>query len=94
MRIFSFGGISYIVFRVVCGLISKHINESKGYSNGFFWGAFLGILGIVIIACKPNKNKQSAKAIESLKSLTELHNQGVLSDSEFEAKKADLITRI
>ena len=45
---------------IIFGLASKHINESKGYSGGFAWGFFLGLIGIIVVACKPNINKQSS----------------------------------
>lgn len=34
------------------GAISKHINENKGYVGGFAWGFWLGIIGIIVVACK------------------------------------------
>lgn len=45
---------------IIFGIASKHINESKGYSGGFAWGFFLGLIGIIVVACKPNINKQSS----------------------------------
>lgn len=37
----------------IFGVISMTINENKGYEGGFWWGFFLGILGVIIVACKP-----------------------------------------
>ena len=39
---------------VVFGLITQHISESKGYSTGFAWGFWLGWLGVIVVALKPN----------------------------------------
>lgn len=36
----------------IMGIISKTINENKGYVGGFAWGFWLGILGIIVVACK------------------------------------------
>ncbi|MBE6861508.1 MAG: SHOCT domain-containing protein [Ruminococcus sp.] len=44
---------SVIVSSVICGFVSKTINENKGYYGGFAWGFWLSILGIIVVACKP-----------------------------------------
>lgn len=49
--------ISLIVGIVICcifGTITKNMNEEKGYYGGFAWGFWLGIIGIIVIACKPD----------------------------------------
>ena len=92
--------ISILLYCVVCGLISKYINESKGYANGFAWGAWLGIIGIIVVLCKPNiaKDQQpqqpESNSIDALERLAQLHEKGVLTDEEFEMKKAKLLDRI
>ena len=86
--------LSFLGYCIVCGAITKHINESKGYTNGFGWGAWLGIIGIIIVACKPNINKISNDATDALQKLADLHAQGVITDSEFEEKKAKLLDQI
>jgi len=49
-----------LVVSVICGFITKNINESKGYDGGFAWGLLLGIIGILIVAIRPfNKNIRS-----------------------------------
>ena len=50
---YSFGYlIGVIIVAVVFGLITKHINESKGYQGGFAWGFWLGFIGIIVVACR------------------------------------------
>ena len=44
--------IGVIIVAVVFGLITKHINESKGYQGGFAWGFWLGFIGIIVVACR------------------------------------------
>lgn len=40
---------------IIMGVISKNINESKGYDGGFAWGFLLGIIGIIVVAVRnPN----------------------------------------
>lgn len=94
-------GVGFIVYCIACGLISKYINESKGYVNGFAWGAWLGIIGILVVVCKPNIAKEEkeelelkGKSIEALESLSSLHDKGILTDQEFEAKKQELLKKI
>lgn len=50
--------IGYIIMLCIFGAISKHINESKGYYGGFAWGFWLGIIGIIVVACRP-ENRSS-----------------------------------
>lgn len=47
--------ILILVIGVACGFgaITKRINEDKGYDGGFAWGFFLGVMGIVVVACRP-----------------------------------------
>lgn len=50
-----------IIVCIVCGFISKSINESKGYEGGFWWGFLLTIIGIIVVAVRPfNKNSSSS----------------------------------
>ena len=93
--------IEFLIYCIACGLITKYINERKGYVNGFAWGAWLGILGIIIVACKPNKNKAEQELYKTnneklhmLDQLAELHKKGIITDSEYEEKKSDIMRNI
>lgn len=44
--------IGTTIMCVVFGFISRYINESKGYDGGFAWGFWLGVIGIIVVACK------------------------------------------
>lgn len=46
------GIIGGLIYCCICGFVSKTINENKGYEGGFWWGFILGILGIIVVACK------------------------------------------
>ena len=95
-------GVGFLIYCIVCGLITKYINESKGYINGFAWGAWLGIIGILIVLCKPSRGKnadedmtiEKGKPIDTLERLSSLHERGVLTDQEFESKKQELLRKI
>ena len=36
----------------IFGVITKVINERKGYYGGFAWGFWLGWIGIIVVACR------------------------------------------
>ena len=158
--------IGGLISAVVFGFITKHINESKGYEGGFAWGFWLNIIGIIVVACKPdnraytpisshNSNDLSPLAQEArersiladggwkctcgrvnyhyvstcwcgrnqsgviynktfeehknpeteqlpqnndnialIKQLAELHSQGILTDEEFDTKKAEILAKM
>ncbi len=49
-----------IIVGIICGFISKSINESKGYDGGFWWGFLLSIIGIIVVAVRPfNKDHKN-----------------------------------
>ena len=88
----------------IFGLITKHINESKGYSGGFAWGFWLTVIGIIVVACKPD-NRQYSQTRDSdsisgqsiadeIKKYKELYDQGVITAEEFQTKKEQLLKLI
>ena len=36
----------------IFGAITKVINERHGYEGGFWWGFFLRVIGIIVVACR------------------------------------------
>ena len=49
--------IIYLVVGVICGLICSGISSSRDMDGSFWWGFWLGIIGIVIVAVRPNEQK-------------------------------------
>ena len=41
----------------IWGIATNIINENRGYEGGFWWGFFLGAIGVVIVACRPDNRK-------------------------------------
>ncbi len=99
-----------IVLHIVLGIASRSINQSKGYEGGFAWGFWLGIIGIIVVACKANKNTQvyepnistlntvsdtnTKSQTTELERLAKLHASGALSDAEFTEAKQKLISKM
>lgn len=54
-----------IIQGLICGFVAQVVSENKGYEDGFFWGFFLGIIGIIVVACKPDNNSSYASALLS-----------------------------
>lgn len=44
-----------LINSAICGVISRVINQNKGYEGGFSWGFWLGELGILVVVCKTDK---------------------------------------
>ena len=44
-----------VMLAVACGFgyATKRINENRGRQGGFWWGFFLGVIGILIVALRP-----------------------------------------
>ncbi len=51
------------IIPIVFGLICKAISNSRGMKGGFWWGFFLNIIGIVVVAVRPNENPNNSKDI-------------------------------
>ena len=55
-----------IVVALVCGWISQGISSSRGMEGGFWWGFFLTIIGIVVVAVRPNdQQNDSARGVQA-----------------------------
>lgn len=53
--------IILIIIQTIFGCISDSIGEQKGI-NGFWWGFFLGVLGIILVGLMPyNPDRQNYK---------------------------------
>lgn len=51
--------ISILVYSLIFGFASRSVVKSKGYpsneNHGFAWGFWLGWIGLIVCAVKPNK---------------------------------------
>lgn len=56
----GFGGgyiIGFLISCIVFGFITRAINTGKGREGGFWWGFFLGVIGIIVVACRSSVNE-------------------------------------
>lgn len=50
--------IAWMVISFICGLISMKIGKNKGYTaNEYFWGFWLGVIGIIVVACRADASR-------------------------------------
>ena len=50
--------IGAVIYSLIFGAITKYIAESKGYEGGFWWGFFLGVIGLLVVGFRPDMNQQ------------------------------------
>jgi len=96
-------GAVYMVNGLVFGALTSYISRMKGYESGFAWGFWLGLIGLLVVGFRPAQNQKDAAdsdpahqpdEMEKLAKLAKLHEQGVLSDEEFQQKKKELLAKI
>ena len=61
---------------IMFGCIARKICNDKGYQNeGFWWGFFLGVIGLIVVACKSeNPNRYSSALNNSNSYSSQLHS--------------------
>ena len=92
--------ISYLVAGIIWGVISNYVGKSKNI-NGFWWGFFLGFIGLIIVICmKPketvvidqiDKNITKENKYDELEKLDNLRKVGAITEYEFEQEKNKLL---
>ena len=45
--------IIWMIYAFICGIVAKHISKERRISGGFWWGFFLGVIGIIVVAVRP-----------------------------------------
>ena len=51
--------LGILIWGLIWGVVTRSVSSSKGYNDGFAWGFFLGIIGLIVVACRPNKTSSS-----------------------------------
>lgn len=42
-----------LVINIILGCQTKKMNAAKGIPGGFWWGFFLGVTGVIVVALRP-----------------------------------------
>ena len=92
-----------LIWGVIWGAICQAVGKSKNI-NGFWWGFFLGFIGLIVVLCSKEKkditeidvstNNSTANTVdkyEQLEKLSKLKDSGAISDEEFETEKSKLL---
>ena len=45
--------IIFLSYRCILGAVSWKVSYNRGRYGGFWWGFFLGVVGIIVEACRP-----------------------------------------
>ena len=46
--------VGFVIEGIICGWICESIASNRNMEGGFWWGFFLSIIGIIIVAVRPN----------------------------------------
>ena len=66
--------LGVLICSLACGFATRKINESKGYDGGFAWGFWLGFIGLIVVACKPDNRSSYYSILQSSGSASSLFN--------------------
>ena len=47
--------IGLLIWRIILGLVSRRVMKNRGGKGGFWWGFFLGFIGIIVEAVRPKE---------------------------------------
>lgn len=72
--------IILVIKCTVMGIVTKEINEDRGFCGGFAWGCWLGVAGIIIVACRPSPLNYRCEKSEQEKQKEEHMEKRLLDD--------------
>lgn len=92
--------IGVIIAGLIWGSISHAVGKHKNI-NGFWWGFWLGFIGLIVVILKKNnyveeeyflsKNTSEQSEYNELEVLSNLKNSGFITEEKFEEEKSKLL---
>ena len=87
-----------VIFGAVCSSIVAKKGYPKEKNHGFLWGFFLGVIGLIVCACKSEYSETQyygarsnmISASEELRNYKALLDDGAITQEEYETKKRQL----
>lgn len=55
--------VGAIIVSFICASISDTISSNRGMAGGFWWGFFLWIIGIIVVAVRPSDQTKQSDAL-------------------------------
>lgn len=88
--------IPAIIIGICCafGFATRAIGKSRGKDNCFWWGFFLGLIGLIIVLCITNDSKKDTDNYEAIEKLQKLKESGAITEEEFEESKKKILAKI
>lgn len=88
--------VIYCFQGAIWGIATHCIGKSRGHQNCFWWGFFLGLIGLIVVVCLKdnlmiNTNSDNIEALDKLQKLKE---SGAISDQEFEESKRKILSKL
>ncbi len=80
----------------IWGIATQSIGNSKGIKGCFWWGFFLGIIGLIVVACLKDNTTTSNNVdnVDALDKLQKLKESGTISNEEFEQSKKKILSKL
>ncbi len=78
------------------GVVTYYIGKSRGHQNCFWWGFFLGLIGLIVVLCLKDNTTTSSNLdnVEALDKLQKLKENGTISEKEFEESKKKILSKL
>lgn len=91
----------YVLVWFICGMVGAVLGGSRkmGGTVGFFLGLLVGPIGVIIVAVAAKREPHvpvapvvPSSVADEVAKLSALHDAGVLSDADYAAQKAKLLS--
>lgn len=86
----------FVLQGCVWGIATHCIGKSRGHQNCFWWGFFLGLIGLIVVICLKDNTTISSNVdnVEALDKLQKLKENGTISEAEFEESKKKVLSKL